>query len=57
MKIKILKTEKRLRIKKDEIYTATIYPLDTSKYILVERIPDGYDPCCCVYTNEVSIIR
>ena len=56
MKVKILKTDQRLGIKKDEIYNAAIYSLDPSKVILYSRIPDGYDPCCNQYISEIEIL-
>lgn len=57
MKVKNLKTEKRLGIKEGEIYEATTYPLDPAKVILVSRIPDGYEPLCTQYRDSVEIIK
>lgn len=55
MKIKILKTDKRLGVKAGEIYKSQRYPLDPqSKVTLLGREPDGYDPSCNQYIFEVA---
>lgn len=57
MKVKVLKTDNRLGIIKGETYKATPYYLDpSSKVVLEERIPDGYEPMCTQYRDEVEIL-
>lgn len=55
MKVKILKTDTQLGVVKGEVYIAIPYWLDPSKVTLIERIPDGYDPCCNQYLSEVEV--
>jgi len=55
MKVKILKTDTRLRIKAGEIYEATSYDAG-SKVALLARVPDGFDPSCGQYRSEVEIL-
>lgn len=58
MRVKIIKTDKRLGVKKGEIYNAFPYWLDpTAKLVLDSRVPDGYKPYCTHYSNEVEIIE
>ena len=57
MKVKVLKTDERLGIFAGEIYNAAPYHLDPSKLVLDSRIPDGYQPMCTQYRNEVEIQR
>jgi len=58
LKVRILKDEDRLGIKKGEVYEAKSYWLDPSlKYTLIGRVPDGYDPSCNVYRSEVEIVK
>lgn len=58
MKVRVLKTDKRLGIKKDEIYEASYYWLDPHcKVTLIKRIPDGYDPSCNQYIHEIEILK
>ena len=56
MKVKVLKTDGRLGIKKGETYLAHRYYLDPSKVTLTSRIDDGYDPMCNQYISEIEII-
>lgn len=57
MKVEILKSDKRLGVKKGEMYKARPYSLDPgAKVELISRIPDGYDPMCSQYRNEVKIV-
>ena len=55
MKIKILETNKRLGVVAGEVYQAKRYHMDpTEKYELLGREPDGHDPECSQYINEVA---
>jgi hypothetical protein len=54
MKVKILKTDNRTGITKGEIYKATGYPYDKNKIILLERVPDRYNPQCTEYISSVK---
>jgi len=55
MRIRILETDKRLGVKKGEIYKARRYHYDPQeKVTLLGREPDGYDPECNQYINEVA---
>jgi len=55
MKVKILETSERLGVKKGGIYKAQRYTYDpTEKVTLLSREPDGYDPGCNQYVNEVA---
>ena len=56
MKVEILKTDERLGIKEGEVYKAVRYALDSSKVSLLERIPDGYEPECNQYLDEVKVL-
>lgn len=56
--VEILKDDKRLGLKRGEVYWAQPYWLDPSeKWTLEERVPDGYKPCCNVYRSEVRRVR
>ena len=57
MKIRVTRTDTRLGIKKNEIYDAITYPLDPGKVILTNRIPDGYEPMCTQYRDEIEILN
>lgn len=55
MKVKILETDKRLGIKKGEIYKAERYRYDPHEKIsLLSREPDGYEPMCNQYLSDVA---
>jgi len=57
MKVKILETNERLGVKKGEIYNAQRYTYDPqSKVTLLSRDPDGYNPLCNQYVNEVAFL-
>lgn len=58
LKVKILEDITHVGLKKGEVYEAKSYWLDpSSKYTLIGRVPDGYDPSCNVYRSEVEIVR
>jgi len=57
MKVQIITTDKRLGIKKGEVYNARTYSYDPSKVTLLSRIPDGYDPSCNQYKADVEVIK
>lgn len=58
MKVRILETNERLGIKKGEIYKAVRYWLDpTEKVTLLKRIPDGYNPECNQYIEEIETLK
>lgn len=58
LKVRILKDTPHLDIKKGEVYEAKSYWLDpSSKYTLIGRVPDGFDPYCNVYRSEVEIVN
>jgi len=55
MRVKILKDCEHTGIKTGEIYEAEPYQLDpSSKVILLERVPDGFDPCCTEYRYNIE---
>ena len=55
MRVKILETDNRLGIVKNEIYKAERYHLDPmGKISLLSREPDGYDPMCNQYIHEIA---
>ena len=50
MKVRILKTDKRLGLTEGEVYEAKPYSLDPwGKFELLARVPDGFDPDCTAY--------
>lgn len=53
MKVRIIKTDERLGVKAGEIYEARRYRYDPDKVSLIGRVPDGYDPGCNQYLEEV----
>jgi hypothetical protein len=56
--VEILKDDKRLGVKRGEVYWAEPYSLDPSeKWTLLERVPDGYQPHCNLYRSEVRRVR
>ena len=58
VQIKILKTDDRLGVKAGEIYDAKPYTYDPqSKWELIGRVPDGYDPSCTQYKSEVRCLN
>ena len=58
MRVKVLKTDNGLGIKAGEIYESEPYRLDPSeKVTLLSRIPDGYDPMCNQYREEIEILK
>ena len=54
MEVLILKSDKRLGIKAGEVYNSYPYHFDRNKIVLDSRIPDGYDPSCAQYKDEVA---
>jgi len=55
MKVMILKTDDHLGVKEGEVYDAQRYHLDPhEKVTLLARDPDGYDPSCNQYFDEVA---
>jgi len=53
MKVKILKDDEHLGLKKGEIYKAERYQYDPQeKVTLLAREPDGYDPECNQYIES-----
>ena len=56
VEVMILKDDKRIGIMRGEIYKARRYHLDPhEKVSLIERISDGYEPCCNEYIYNVAI--
>lgn len=56
MIVRIIKSDLRLRVKEGEIYYAQVYRFDPAKITLLKRIPDGHDPECNQYRDEVQIL-
>lgn len=54
--VEVNKTDKSVGVKKGEVYMAEPDDYDEGKCTLLARIPDGYDPGCNHYWNEVIII-
>jgi hypothetical protein len=55
--VKVNKTDKRLKVKKDEIYAAQRYLLDPAeKCTLLHRLPDGYNPMCNQYFTDIEVL-
>lgn len=42
---------------KDDLLEVKHYPLDFSKYSVVKRLSDGFDPKCNVYKSKVEIVK
>lgn len=57
MKVIILKSDKNTGVKEGEIYEAERYQLDSSKVVLLRRVPDGYDPMCTEYLDNVVVYK
>ena len=57
MHVKIIETNDRLGVKAGEIYEASRYPYDECKYTLEARVPDGFDPCCNMYSHNIQILH
>lgn len=54
MRVKIIETNERLGVKAGEVYKARRYHYDPHEKIeLLERVTDGYDPCCTQYFGDV----
>lgn len=57
MKVQVFKTNERLGLTEGEIYEAERYWLDPNrKVVLQSRIPDGYNPECTAYFDDIKII-
>ena len=58
VRVEILETQERLGIRAGEIYEATPYWLDPQeKVTLLSRVPDGFDPECNQYIDQVRVIK
>lgn len=58
MKVEILETEPEFNLVKGEVYKAIPYWLDPiDKFTLVRRIPDGFNPNCNVYKQQVKVLK
>ena len=54
MKVKILKSDKRLGIEKGDIFNAEKYKYDNEKVSLLSRESDGFDPECNEYVHNLA---
>jgi len=52
--VKVKKDDRRFGLKAGDILKVHPYWIDPSKYTVVCRVSDGYDPECNVYTYEVE---
>lgn len=44
----------RFKLKKGDVLRVIRYDYDPSKYTVLERVSDGYDPECNVYSYQVK---
>ena len=56
MKVKILKSCISTGVKEGELYNASFYSFDESKVMLETRIPDGYEPECTEYRENLEVL-
>lgn len=55
MRVKVLKTDDRLGVTAGEVYQAKRYKYDPQEKVsLLSREPDGYDPECNQYIDNVA---
>lgn len=58
MRVSILRDCKHTGVLKGEIYKAKPFWQDPSNKVeLLERMPDGFDPCCTEYRYNIKILR
>lgn len=55
--VRIKSTDDWQGVKKGEIYEAEVYRCDPCKITLLGRVPDGYNPECNQYKDEVDILH
>lgn len=55
--VKLKNDDKRFKLKAGDLLEVEPYWLDPSKYTVIQRIPDGYNPECNVYSYEVEPIK
>ena len=53
---RVKQDDPRFGLHKDDVLLCVNYPYD-AKVTVVRREPDGYDPECNVYTNQVEFMR
>jgi len=57
MLVQVKESDKRLGVKKGEVYVAEQYHLDPhEKCTLLRRLPDMHEPMCNQYWHEVEIM-
>ena len=57
MHVRIKKTDDFTGVKAGEVYEACRYWLaPDGKVTLLARVPDGYDPCCNEYLDNVEVL-
>lgn len=52
--VRILKSDKNTGVERGEIYAACIFNPDPGKVVLFRRLPDGHDPECTEYAENVE---
>lgn len=53
MMVRMREDDKRFKLKKNDLLEVTRYWLDPQKLTVIQRVSDGYDPQCNVYTSQV----
>ncbi|KJJ60022.1 hypothetical protein NG01_04385 [Corynebacterium diphtheriae] len=55
--VKLKKSNDRLGIQQGEVYFAPTYFYDHGKVVLFRRYPDGYDPECTEYKENIEHVE
>lgn len=56
--VRLKKSDPQAKLKEGDILLVKVYWLDpSSKYTIIRRLSDGFDPRRNVYRNEVDVIK
>lgn len=56
--VRFKEDDERFKIKKGDVFTAERHGYEPDcKIVLLNRIPDGFDPSCSAYNHQVEIFN
>jgi hypothetical protein len=55
--VRLKKDDERFGLKAGDLLEVEPYWLDPEKFTVVQRLSDGFDPQCNVYSHEVEPVR
>lgn len=55
--VEMLEDDRRFKLKAGDQFQAYPYVMDPGKWVLVQRLTDGFDPGCNAYKSQVKVVR